>query len=71
MKVLQLKLLGVDSCSRKVYKDINTKRLYKDTDCINNQMTVNSICTTGSFDGEPDVPLCYINNGDFKIEVVE
>lgn len=70
MTKLELKFIGVDSWNRKVYEDINTNRLYKDTDCINNEMTIYSICTTNSFDGEPNIPLEYISSGNFEIKEV-
>lgn len=52
--IVKVKFLGVDYWGRRVYQNIESKRFYKDVDCINNS---GDYCTADGFDGEPDMPL--------------
>jgi len=47
------KTIGADSWGRKVYQNIESKRLYKDPKSLN----YSGLHTTDSFEGEPDCPL--------------
>jgi hypothetical protein len=68
--ILKLKLIHVDRWRRNVYEEVNTKQLFKDTDCMNNAMSLDSLCTVGSKEGEPDTPLSFIEDKEFEMEMV-
>lgn len=65
-RVLNLKLVGVDFWSRQVFQDQETKRFYKDVNCVDEpNLSIMSLHTTIDFEGEPEYPIslkkCEIN----------
>lgn len=60
----KIKFIGIDDWGRKVYQDIDSKRICKDIDCINYS---GQFYTSDRFDGEPDCPL----REDLKIIIIE
>jgi hypothetical protein len=67
---LKLKLVHLDRWKRNVYREVDTGQLFKDTDCMNNAMSLDSLCTTNSLEGEPNTPLSFIDNKEFEVEMV-
>lgn len=67
MNKLVLKYIGEDDWSRTVYEDENGI-IFKDTNC---GMGTIALCTCGSFDGEPNTPIEYIEKYEgVEIEIV-
>lgn len=64
MNTIKIKYVGEDSFGRKVYKNIENKRIYKNVNCITEPM---KLCISDSFDGEPDFEL----RDDLEIIIVE
>lgn len=65
---MKLKLIGIDGWSRPVYEDENGK-LFKDTNLGQGQL---ALCTTGSFEGEPDTPIHWIEKyKNIEIEILK
>lgn len=67
MSKLVLKYIGEDDWGRNVYEDENGK-IFKDTNC---GMGTIALCTCGSFDGEPNMPIEYIKKYEgVEIEII-
>lgn len=58
VKEIRVKFIGEDDWGRKVYKNLETKRIYKDVD---------GVLHTSTEYGEPDCPL----REDLKITIVD
>lgn len=56
MEKLKLTYIGTDDWSRPVFES-EEGRIFKDLNCGDGQL---DLCTAGSFDGEPDTPIHYI-----------
>lgn len=71
MKTLEIKLLGKDTHNRDVYE---TKQgtILKNTE-LDRPPAQKNLCTSlnNRFDGEPDVPLIYINQKYYFVVVDE
>ena len=68
IKKVVMKKMGEDDWGRTVYKDVNTKRLYKDINNVTRKNEPLYLHTCGnSWDGEPCCPI----RKDIKIEIIE
>ncbi|MFY0516524.1 LPD11 domain-containing protein [Lysinibacillus sp. UGB7] len=66
MEKLKLTYIGTDDWSRPVFES-EEGRIFKDLNCGEGQL---DLCTAGSFDGEPNTPIYYIEkykNVEFEI----